>query len=125
MRELASNAPEALRTLLHENLCGTSVPDLDGLLVELTDTAFRLSEMVSRVDQALGSADKAGRLRLDFEGQQRHRSPHDALVSARADLRHGAAAARETGRWLDDARQVTATVGLVFDQVVDGIEEEY
>ena len=45
------------------------------------------------------------------------------LASARADLHHGAAAARETSRWLDDARQATATVGLVFDQVDGGIEE--
>jgi len=126
MRDRASTASEALRGLLHENLCGASVPDLDGLLVELTDTAFRLSELVERVDQALGYAAGAGGLHLDWNGQQRFPSPSDAVASARGNLRHGAAAAREAGRWLDDARQATATVGLVFDdQADDEIEEPY
>jgi hypothetical protein len=125
MRELASTASEALRSLLHESLCGISVPDLDGLLVELGDTAFRVSELAERIDRALGLAVEAGGLRLDWQGQQRYSSPEVAVSSARADLRHGAAAARETGRWLDDARQVTATVGLAFDEDDDGIEEPY
>jgi len=59
-------------------------------------------------------------------GQQRFSSPADAVASARENLRHGGAAARETSRWLDDARQATATVGLVFDdQADDEIEEPY
>lgn len=126
MRDMASTASEALRGLLHESFCGSSVPDLDGLLVELTGAAFRLSELAERVDQALGSAVEAGGLRLDHYGQQRFSSPADAVASACGNLRHGAAAARETGRWLDDARQATATVGLVFDdQGDDEIEEPY
>ena len=125
IRDTASVAAEALRSLLHHHWCGLSVPDLDALLVELVDVAHRLSEAVERTERALLAADKAGGLRLDWDGQQRHRSPHEALVSARADLRHGAAATREAGRWLHDARQATATVGLIFDVDEDGIEEEY
>jgi hypothetical protein len=125
MRDMASVASEALRSLLHQRWCGLSVPELDALLVELSDVAFRLSEATERAERALLAADKAGGLRLDWAGQQRHASAHEALVSARADLRHGAAAAQETGRWLHDARQATATVGLAFDQDGDEIEEEY
>ena len=37
MRDMASVASEALRSLLHQRWCGLSVSELDVLLVELSD----------------------------------------------------------------------------------------
>jgi len=123
-RELVESAESSLRAVLHESLEDHSVQDLEGVLVELVEVAWRVSELARRLQRAAACRADIDGLRLDAHGAERFCSPTQALETAQADLSQGAAAAASAAEWLHEARQVTSTIGLVFD-AVSGEEVEF
>ncbi len=118
-RELVESSESSLRAVLHESLENLSVQDLDGVLVELVEVAWRVSELAHRLQRAAACRAGADGLRLDVHGAERFCSPAEALETAQADLSQGAAAAASAAEWLHDARQVTSTIGTAFDAAPD------
>ncbi len=119
--ETARGAEQALLGLLDGCLSDCSVQDLDGLLIELAGTAARLSNLAVRVNEALGRRAGVDCLRLDADGETRFASVDEAVGAARACLVDAAGAAGDTSRLFDTARQVTAKIGLAFNDGPHGV----